>query len=278
MAITIESQNGVGHDRLYPARMRIVSYLSPGFPASLFETLAALLDAELTLISDMSGPPPGEDPFADGTFDLGWICSTSFVDLSLRSQEPSVKLTGVGWTPLDPDISGDPVYFGDLVVPARSTAQSLHDLGGAVIGCNDPVSLSGHYALRFALHDLGVEADTFAQLRFTGGHHQSLDLLLEGRLDAAVVDSVVLSARRRDPAVVDSLRTIQRLGPWPVQPLVARSSLPDSQVLAVRTALLDANRLPAVQTELANAMLASLVPTGPDHYGRVRHAMQSLEV
>ena len=254
--------------------MRILSYLSPGFPASLFELLAQIIDADIDFDETLSGPAPGDDPFFDGRADLGWICSTSYVDLSTRGVDPTIQLAGVAWVPDDPDANGRPVYFGDLVVQADSSIESFEQLRGRRIGCNDPVSLSGHHALRFALHDRGLDEDTFAELVFTGGHHTSLDMVLAGDIDAAVTDSVVRTARARiDPAVRD-LRIIERLGPWPVQPLVARSTLDAAQIDTVRRLILEATDRPDVKAELDAAALSHLVEVGPDHYAEVRKAMQ----
>lgn len=250
--------------------MRLLSYLSPGFPAALFEKLAAIIDAEVDFETEHSGPAPGDDPFLARQADLGWICSTSFVDLTTRGPIPSVQLVGVAWVPDDPDANGRPVYFGDLVTRPDSIFSSFEDLDGARIGCNDQVSLSGHHALRHAMTDRGLDPDTFAKLTFTGGHHRSLDLLLEGEVDAAVIDSVVRTGRARlDPAVAE-LRLIERLGPWPVQPLVARATLDQDQIDEVRRSLLDASSRPDVQALLNEACLTGLVEVGPDYYDAVR--------
>lgn len=250
--------------------MRLLSYLSPGFPEELFEKLAAVIDAEVHFETEFSGPAPGHDPFKTSEVDLGWICATSFVDLTSREPEPSVQLVGVAWVPDDPDANGRPVYFGDLVGDPSSDITSLEGLAGARIGCNDRVSLSGYYALRHALAERGCDPDDFAELVFTGGHHRSLDLLLEGELDAAVIDSIVRTGRARlDPAVAN-LRIIDRLGPWPVQPLVARTSLTQSEVDQIRTLLLEASPRPDVQQQLHAACLTDLVEVGIDHYEPVR--------
>jgi len=250
--------------------------MTPGFPVSLFEQIAQVIDAELVLDQTRSGPAPGHDPFADGEADLGWICSTSFVDLATRQPEPSIRLAGVAWVPQDPASAGLPQYFGDLVVPPSSPIQSFADLAGQTIGCNDHVSLSGHVALRIAIRAFGADPDSFADLRFTGGHHLSLDQLVAGQLDAAVIDSVVRTTRcATDPGVAD-LRIIERLGPWPVQPLVASSTLSDSAVAAIRDKLLASSALPAMQRELAAASLTSFVPVAADHYLKIRTAIESV--
>ena len=253
--------------------MQFVSYMSPGFPESLFELLAHKMRAELHFETKTSGPPADEDPFRDGRFDLGWICSTSFVDLALGNADPSIRLAGVAWVPDDPDADGRPVYFGDLCVAADSDVGSLADLAGRRIACNDVVSLSGHYALRIAIEDLGHQSMDFAELVFTGGHHNSLDALLAGDVDACVVDSVVRIGRARHDSGVDGIRVIERLGPWPVQPLVARADLDPEMVAAVRQALLDANDDPEIVAALADAALTRLVPVDDTHYAPVRDAL-----
>lgn len=252
--------------------MRLLSYLSPGFPRSLFELFAAIVDGEVDFDETLSGPAPGHDPFADGQADLGWICSTSYVDLATRAEQPTITLAGVAWVPDDPDANGRPVYFGDLVTRADSGITCFEDLAGKRVGCNDPVSLSGYHSMRFALSDRGL-ADDFTELVFTGGHHASLDRVVAGELDAAVIDSVVRTGRGRHEQAVANLRIIERLGPWPVQPLVARSSMTIEQIDTVRRLLLESSERPDVKAQMQAAALSHLIEVGPDHYAEVRKAM-----
>lgn len=245
-----------------------------GFPLSLFERIADVLDADLDYDEERSGPAPGHDPFADGDADLGWICSTSFVDLATRNAEPSIRIGGVAWVPDDPGSAGQPVYFGDVM--SRTSVPDLDALAGRTIGCNDEVSLSGHFALRLALSERGHDPDAFAQLTFTGGHRRSLDRLAAGSLDAAVVDSVVRTdVGRRDDRIAE-LHHVERLGPWPTQPLVASTRLPQGQVDELRDALLASNDDARMQRELANASLTRFAAVDADHYAPVRHALERL--
>lgn len=249
--------------------------MTPGFPASLFELVAQRLGVDLEFDSARSGPAPDDDPFADRRFDLGWICSTSFVDLALRAESPSVRLVGVAWVPDDPDADGRPVYFSDIVVPPGSAVQSFDDLAGCRIGCNDPISLSGHHALRFEIEKRGGDPESFADLVFTGGHDASLDAVAAGELDAAVIDSVVRTRRTRTDPSVAALPVIDRLGPWPVQPLVARSDMTTDELDAFAAVLIEANHDSAMQVELQKAALTRFVAVGPDHYEPVRQAMSA---
>lgn len=254
-------------------RLRLLSYMTPGFPVSLFDQIASAMDVDLELDQRLSGPAPDEDPFRDGKADFGWVCSTSFVDLATRVPDPSIRLVGVAWVPRDPGSRGRPEYYGDIVVRPDSPVRSVDDLGGATIGCNDEVSLSGHFALRIALRQRGYDPDRFAELRFTGGHDRSLDRLVAGDLDAAVVDSVVRMRRSAADPSIAGLRVVERLGPWPVQPLVARADLDDHTVSAARAALLQSNRSTAMQAELLGAQLSGFVEVGADHYLPIRSAL-----
>ena len=252
----------------------MISYLAPGYPAELFERIGAHIGAEVSFDTNRSGPEPDDDPFADGRADVGWICSTAFVELT-TDRAPSVRELGVAWVPDDPDAVGRPVYFSDVIVTANSTASSRDDLTGAHIGCNDPASLSGYHSLRIELGRRGQTIDEVAHIEMTGGHHASLDRLIDGSLEAAVIDSVVLRTRRRADPAVTALRIVERLGPWPTQPMVVRSDMPDSDIGLIRDAVLRANDDPAVAALMRSASLTSLVRTGVDHCGPVRAAMRA---
>ena len=255
--------------------MRLISYMTPGFPVSLFESIGRIIGAEVEYETEASGPMPGHDPFADDATELGWICSTSFVDMASTGKDPSIQLVGVAWVPDDPDADGRPVYFGDIVTRSDSGISSFEDLEGKRVGCNDPVSLSGHYALNFALDDRGL-GDDYLDKVFTGGHQASLTAVANGELDAAIVDSVVRTTRSRvDPDIAD-LSVLDRLGPWPTQPLVARVSLSEDEVAAVRQALLEASTDTELRDELHATALSHLVEVDADHYAPVHAAMERL--
>jgi phosphonate transport system substrate-binding protein len=253
----------------------MISYLAPGHPAALFEALATHIGVELGFEVGRSGPDPLDDPFVTGAADLGWVCSTSFVELT-TDRRASVREVGVAWVPDDPDVADRPVYFSDVVVGADSDVQSLAELAGHRIGCNDPASLSGYHALRIELDRRGHVADEFAAVVMTGGHHHSLSQLLAGDVDAAVVDSIVRTRRTRDSAEIAELRVIERLGPWPTQPVVMRIDADDAEVDAVRTALLSANDDPEIRKLLAASALTRLAATPDDHCSVVRTAMAGL--
>ena len=242
-----------------PHRLHLISWLAPGIDASVFELAADVISATLNrpvgleLISESSGPTDEFDPFSDHAADFGWMCSTSFV------QSANARLVGVSWAPDDADTDGLPLYYSDLVT-ASGVVADIEALQGLRVGCNDPVSLSGHYGLRFALDDAGHVLDDHAEVVFTGGHLASLDAVRSGEVDAAVIDSITRHVHGRDLVVS------QRLGPWPTQPLVAGPAITTAELGAVRDAVLIAHEQPAAADVLRSAGLLRFAPVDVNDY------------
>jgi len=197
--------------------LRCTTWLAPGLPLELFEAVATELGAAVsaratvTSCTDRSGPPPDDDPFARGEVDVGFLCAPSFRQLL------SVELLGAPVF-VDPRAEHRAVYFSDLVVRAGIDATRFEDLTGCRVGYNDAASLSGYESLMARLRDAPIDIE----LVCTGGHRRSLELLVDGTIDAAPIDSNTIVL----PGVLPpSLRVIETWGPHPVQPVVARASL-----------------------------------------------------
>ena len=242
-----------------PHRLRLISWLAPGIDAGVFELAADVIGAtldrpvELELITGSSGPTDELDPFSEHAADFGWMCSTSYV------QSSDARLVGVSWAPDDADTDGMPLYYSDLVT-ASGSVPDLAALEGLRVGCNDPVSLSGHYGLRFALDDAGHVLEDHAEIVFTGGHLASLEAVRRGEVDAAVIDSITRHVHGRDLVVA------QRLGPWPTQPLVAGPRISSAELSAVRDAFLIAHEEPAAAKVLESAGLLRFAPVDVTDY------------
>lgn len=251
--------------------LRFVSWLTPGIDVEVFQLAADLVsralsrEVELVVARGGSGPPPDEDAFSDDSpVDLGWMCSTAYV------QQPNAQLVGIAWAPADPDAQGRAVYFSDLVVSDGSEIHDIATLSGRRVGCNDPVSLSGHYGLRFGVADLGLRLEDHAEPVFTGGHLRSLAALDAGEVDAAVIDSVVRLRHRPD------VKVAQRLGPWPTQPLVCHPRISPPEREAICASFLEAHTDPAVSAALARAELASFVRVDESHYDLVAQRLSDI--
>ena len=70
---------------------------------------------------------------------------------------------------------------------------------------------------------------------------------------------------------------IERLGPWPTQPVVMRIDASPDDANAVRDALIRANEDPKIIELLHSAALKRLAPTDSRHCAEVRVVMAALD-
>jgi phosphonate transport system substrate-binding protein len=244
--------------------LRFVTYLAPSLPEAMFAAVvehtgrALGRPVVLAVEAELSGPDPnGPDPFSAGAVDVGFMCAPSYVRLSAAEPPPVVPLAapvfdGAG-------VDDRPVYYSDVIVRGDDPATSVADLVAARWGFNDPISLSGY-------HSLPSTVDR-ARARHTGSHLRSIELIVGGELDAAAIDSNVLAIRlRSEPGLRDEIRVVERLGPFPVQPVVASSRLAGDELAALTNALLGMHEDARAVADLEPFGLRRFVAVTPADY------------
>jgi ABC-type phosphate/phosphonate transport system substrate-binding protein len=264
--------------------LRVRTYLTPSVPRSLFAYLAAYLGEQLGVPTELqietqhSGPPRGRpDPFSQGDLELGFFCAPPYIWLRERSHPP-VELVPFGLVFDDPRAAGRPVYFSDIVVPAAHPARSFADLVTARWGYNDKESLSGYYSVVQTAAEHGADASFLGRLRDMGSHLGSLRALRRGTIDAAAIDSVVLAlCERRDPALRTELRVVHGLGPWPIQPIVMRRSLPARVKAALTAAVAALAETPARRRALRRWLVSGVAPMADADFDVERAALARAE-
>jgi ABC-type phosphate/phosphonate transport system substrate-binding protein len=247
--------------------LRCATWLAPGLPLELFETVSSAVaeslgtEALVESFTETSGPAPDDDPFVRDQFDLGFLCAPCYRQMADRLP-PSVRLVGAAPVFMDARNQGRPLYFAEFLVRDHAEASSLADLTGARIGFNDPLSMSGLISLRTRLADLDLD-ESFATLVRTGGHRRSLDMLAAGTIDAATVDSNTLLDVGALPAGV---RVLETWGPFPVQPIVARASLVDKTREVIASTLLALHRDSTMERVLRRFHVERFAPVTEDEY------------
>ena len=217
--------------------LQLISYLAPSIPAQFFGLVAKVIsegagiDVQLRFEERISGPLPGdENPFGDGTADVGFVCSPTYKWLH---QELNLLPVPV---PADVRAEGRPVYFGDVVVNKQSPLAMFEDLRGRRWAYNDRNSRSGWFSMLDRIAPLPPDT-FFSELVHAGSHLESLRLVETGQVDAAAIDSnALLNVVRRDGGAAAEFRVIETWGPFPIQPVVIRTGIP----LHVRTSVHDA--------------------------------------
>src|SRR5919202_3613399 len=151
--------------------LRFITYLSPGIPQGFFEAIVdhvrrTLGRERVSLRAEtrVSGPERGtRDPFSTGDYDVGFMCSPSYVWLR-ELRPPPVELLGVAPVFNDARSGGRPVYFCDVVVRADSGVRSFPELRGRSWAYNDRCSLSGYYSLLSKLTGMGADEGFFGRV------------------------------------------------------------------------------------------------------------------
>jgi phosphonate transport system substrate-binding protein len=213
--------------------LKVITYLAPSIPERFFRVITSYLarglggEAQLAVDARTSGPLPGDDPFAREGADVGFMCAPSL--LLLRAENnPSIELLPVAPVWADERTDGRPVYFSDVVVRADSGIDSFDQLRGRTWAYNDDRSLSGWHSALHRLSWVREGTEFFSETVASGSHLESLRLVTEGLVDAAAIDSnVLIMERAQSLEHRTSLRVIESWGPWPIQPVTVRASLPD---------------------------------------------------
>ena len=264
--------------------LRVRTYLTPSVPRSLFAYLTRYLGQRLGVATELqietrhSGPPRGTpDPFSRGELDLGFFCAPPYIWLQERRDSP-IELLPFGLVFDDPRGGGRPVYFSDIVVRADNPARSFADLLDARWGYNDRESLSGYYSVLQTAAENGAGTAFLGQLHDTGSHLASLRAIRRGTIEAAAIDSTVLALRqRRDRGRPSDLRVVHGLGPWPIQPIIMRRSLPARLKAALVAAVGALGETPAQRRALRRWLVSGVAPMTDADFDVERAALARAE-
>ncbi|WP_052852583.1 phosphate/phosphite/phosphonate ABC transporter substrate-binding protein [Streptomyces avicenniae] len=130
-------------------------------------------------------------------------------------------------------------YTAGIWVPADSPVTSVEDLPGHSLALGGVGSTSGDALPRYALEEAGVSEDD-VEIDYAGGHPEALLALVNGRVDAAQINSQQLATAEAegtfDPA---DFRQIWTSDPIPNDPITVAGALGTEFEDAVRDALLD---------------------------------------
>jgi phosphonate transport system substrate-binding protein len=137
------------------------------------------------------------------------------------------------------NMNGTPVtYTAALWVPKSSPITSVAGLKGKTVAFSDPGSTSGNLMPRYAMLKAGLNPDE-VKIEFAGSHPASMLALVNGKVDAAEVNSqqeaTAIAAHQFNPA---NFRVIWRSAPIQNDPITVRANLSPAFKAALTKALL----------------------------------------
>lgn len=229
--------------------------------------LSRVMSQEVRYLDDLSWQVAYER-VAAGTIDIAWICGRPYTQLI--DSGAAVSLLAA------PVMAGErydnrPIYFSDVVVRRDSAFTRFEDLRGAAWAYNEPGSQSGYHITRYHLARVAGGGHFFGSVIGSGAHVKSLQMVLEGEVDASAIDSTVLEWElTSDPALGDRLRVIEVLGPSPIPPLVVASSEGLALLPGLREALLNLDATDEGRAVLAMGRLSRFAAVTDGDYDTIR--------
>ncbi|SLN61117.1 Phosphate-import protein PhnD precursor [Roseivivax jejudonensis] len=171
-----------------------------------------------------------------GTIDMAWLGASSYAGVYV--QDPEAVEPVLVKTNLDGSYSYHSIGFART----DSGIGSLQDAEGKVFGFGDPNSTSGYLIPQVEIpQEIGADMEEFfGDVRFTGGHEQTIVAVANGDIDAGVTWADGLGAwedgynsgalrKAADAGIVDmnAIQEIWKSKPIPEGPVVLRKALPD---------------------------------------------------
>ena len=128
-------------------------------------------------------------------------------------------------------------YKAGIWVPKDSSIKSIADLKGHSLALSEPGSTSGDALPRYAIRKAGMKEKDL-KIEYAGGHPESLLALVNGKVDAAEINTQQqASAAAEGKFKASDYRQIWSSAPIPNDPITINPKLPASFKASVKKAL-----------------------------------------
>jgi phosphonate transport system substrate-binding protein len=207
--------------------------------------------------------------FASGLADVGFICGLQYVRMKEWLDCPVELLAA-------PVLEGKhyyglPIYYSSVVVRVDRPYRSFDDLGGCVWAYNECESHAGCNVVCFSLLEQNKGSRYFGRVVRSGSHMNSLGMVVEGKVDAAAIDSHVFEvALRRNPALAEHVRCIDLLGPSTIPPVVVTKRLDPVLKQRLRHALTTMHNDDYMADRLHEGLIERYVTISDKQYDDIR--------
>jgi phosphonate transport system substrate-binding protein len=207
--------------------------------------------------------------FASGMVDVGFICGLQYVRMKEWQACPVELLVA-------PILEGKhycglPIYYSSVIVRVDSTYKSFDDLEGCTWAYNERDSHSGCNVICSSLLEQHKNPSYFGKVIRSGSHMNSLSMVVEGKADAAAIDSHVFEvALHRNPILTEHIHCIDRLGPSTIPPVVVAKRIDTSLKERLRNTLITMNEDDYMASRLHEGLIERFVPITDKQYDDIR--------
>ena len=205
----------------------------------------------------------------DGRVHIGFICGWPYSQRFDRPDRTIELLCAPVMAP--PRYQGRPIYFTDIIVHRGSPCCAFADLRGRAYAYNGSESHSGYNVPRDHLLSLGETSGYFGRTVASGSHQTSIEMVADGTVDAAGIDSTVLDLELTlRPELRGALRVVESIGPGPIPPVVVARSLAEDLKKQLREVFLAMHEDPEGRVILAGGLIARFVAVQDADYDPIR--------
>ena len=198
-----------------------------------------------------------------GQADAGFVCAGPYVD---GHNEFGLELL------VAPQTNGQTVYYSYIIVPKDSPVKSFAELRGKTFAFTDPNSNSGKLVPTYMLAKMKETPDSFfKKYIFSYAHDKSIELVAQGMVDGAAVDSLIWEYDNQfQPENTSRTKIIEKSDPYGIPPITVRKDLDAETKEKLRQAFLNMHSDPEGQSILKNMLIDKFVVVNDNLYDSIR--------
>lgn len=163
---------------------------------------------------------------------------------------------------------GVPYYYSYIIVSKDSNIKTLEDLKGKTFAFTDPLSFSGYLAPTQMLRQINQKPESFFRnYTFTYSHEKALRAVADKVVDGAAIGSYVYNySNENNDGLTEMVKIVATSEKNGTGPVVARKSLGENQIKALRDIFINMHKETKIQAALENLLVDRYVEPELDLY------------
>ncbi len=256
------------------ATIHFATFLSPILYAT-YEHIARYLGEKVGFPTTLRVGQSFEE-FAKGQIDVAFICGLPYVRMTSLNNCPVELLAA-------PVLIGKryqhrPIYFSDVIVRSESQHTCFDDLRGCVWAYNERASHSGCNLVCHSLLERGKSPEYFGETVKSGSHLRSIEMVLQGEVDAAAIDSHLMDVlRSKDQELAARLRVVDMLGPSSIPPVVVSKMMDNELKCKMQETLVTMHLDDCGAKQLREGLIERFAIVTDEDYGDLRGILDRVE-
>lgn len=166
-------------------RVGVLPDQDPEVVRKRYQPLLDHIDRTARVRTELSIPDDYEDlltRYGEGEYDLVWFGGLTFLQADADGDARPLVMRDV-----------DLEFTSDFVVRTSSPGETIEDFAGGVLAFGPYLSTSGHLMPRYFIQQSGTTPEAlFGDVLHSGGHDETVGLVLDGTADIGAVNSSVV--------------------------------------------------------------------------------------